>query len=229
MVKLEENGCTILCSETEIFLEACSLSRATAFNKHNVQAFYKNVREVYKKYKLIPESIYNCDETGLSTVTDPPKVIAKCGTKQVVEITLGERGAFVTMLAFINAISNTVLPVFIFPRVHFKDFMLNSAPFGSLGLSKKSGWITEDNFYKSLQHFTHYTKSSQENQVLLLFDNPNTQVSIQSIKFAREKGIIMLTFPPHTSHHLQPLDVSVYDLFKTRFKAEHNKWLINPG
>ncbi|KZS10313.1 Uncharacterized protein APZ42_025241 [Daphnia magna] len=39
------------------------------------------------------------------------------------------------------------------------------------------------------------------------------------IKYAKENGIIMLTFPPHSSHKLQPLDVSMYGPFKAALKT----------
>ncbi|XP_054737156.1 uncharacterized protein LOC129243836 [Anastrepha obliqua] len=37
---------------------------------------------------------------------------------------------------------------------------------------------------------------------------------LESINFCRDNGIVMLSFPPHTSHRLQPLDVSIFGPFK---------------
>ncbi|XP_074108548.1 uncharacterized protein LOC141533526 [Cotesia typhae] len=40
----------------------------------------------------------------------------------------------------------------------------------------------------------------------------------------------MLSFPPHTSHKLQPLDRSVFGPFKHRFNAESDRWCkSHPG
>nr|CAH0110319.1 unnamed protein product [Daphnia galeata] len=40
---------------------------------------------------------------------------------------------------------------------------------------------------------------------------------------------MLLTFPPHCSHALQPLDVCVYSLFKRALGASYNEWLqLNP-
>ena len=40
----------------------------------------------------------------------------------------------------------------------------------------------------------------------------------------------MLTFPPHCSHKLQPLDVSVFGPFKKALRTAFNDWLsLNPG
>lgn len=38
-------------------------------------------------------------------------------------------------------------------------------------------------------------------------------------------GIDLLTFPSHTSHKLQPLDVTVFSPLKTYFKSERVTWI----
>lgn len=55
---------------------ATSIARAIGFNKPVVQAFFEKYKEVLKKHNFEPQSIYNMDESGLSTVHNPPKVIA---------------------------------------------------------------------------------------------------------------------------------------------------------
>lgn len=90
--------------------------------------------------------IWNLDETGCLTVTNPPKVLATRGSKQVGQVTSVERGNLVTMLGFINASGGTIPPVFIFPRVHFKEIMLKEGPSVAKGISNPSGWMTEEGF-----------------------------------------------------------------------------------
>ncbi|EFX78509.1 hypothetical protein DAPPUDRAFT_320484 [Daphnia pulex] len=61
-------------------------------------------------------------------------------------------------------------------------------------------------------------------------DNHLSHLHYDAVKFAKENGIILLTFPPHCSHTLQPLDVCVYSPFKRALGASHNDWLqFNPG
>ena len=76
--------------------EATSFARSTAFNKHTVGELFQNLKTVRNRYKYNSNCIYKVDETGLTTVRNPVKVLAGRGGKQVGRITFAERGTLVT-------------------------------------------------------------------------------------------------------------------------------------
>ena len=208
--------------------EATSLARSTAFNRNTVSEFFNNYDSVRNKYKFHRHQIWNADETGLSTVHIPPKVFASKGIKQVGSMTSGERGQNVTMLAAVNAIGNKVPPMFVFPRVHFKQHMLRGSPSGSIGEANPSGWSNEEIFCKFIDHFISHTQPSLDNPQLLILDNHETHLSILAINKCKIAGVVLLTIPPHTSHKLQPLDRSVYGPFKAYYNNIMNDWMSEP-
>ena len=57
--------------------EATSLSRATGFNRVEVGKFYNLLKPFLETKKIPPSRIYNMDESGLSTVQKPGKILAK--------------------------------------------------------------------------------------------------------------------------------------------------------
>lgn len=208
--------------------ENTSIARIKGFNKMQVSTFYENLGNLYTKYKFNPSRIFNLDETGITTVMDQPKVVAPLGQKQVGQVTSAERGSLITFIGIISAQGNYLPPVYIFPRVRFKDSFIRNTPLNSLGLCNRSGWITSELFLDVLKHIKSYADSKPEHgkEILLIMDNHETHISIPAIKFCRENGII-LTLLPHTSNKLQPLDISIYGPFKNSLKAAQHRWMMN--
>jgi len=63
----------------------------------------------------------------------------------------------------------------------------------------------EFNAWTRLKHFAGCVRCSPASPVILI-DNHDSHISLPVIDFAKEHGIIMVSFPPHCSHKLQPLD-----------------------
>lgn len=49
-------------------------------------------------------------------------------------------------------------------------------------------------------------------------DNHESQKYLQALEFASKNHVIFVSFPPHTTHRLQPLDMCVYGPLKTYFE-----------
>lgn len=200
--------------------EATSINRVTAFNKTEVQRFFNLLEELMGKYKFLPKNIYNCDETGISTVQEPEKILAATGQKRVGSITSWERGKNITLLCAMSASGGYVPPMFIYPRKRMTPTLQTDGPTGAIYKCSDSGWIHEELFLEWLQHFTQHAKPSAEEPILLVLDNHASHISLAIYEYCKKNHIHMLSLPPHTSHRMQPLDVSFFGPFKAAYKRE---------
>lgn len=200
--------------------EATSINRVTGFNKEAVDEYFKNLTEVMLKKPLSPERIYNVDETGITNVQKPQKILGPKGQKQVGAITSLERGRTVTVVCCMSASGHYIAPLFIFPRARMSPHLQKDGPVGAQYHCSKNGWINEEIFFEWLQHSHNSVTSSLENPVLLVLDNHTSHISLRIHEFCRNKGIILLSIPPHTSHRLQPLDLTFYGPLKGTFGRE---------
>ena len=158
------------------------------------------------------------------------KVIACRNEKQVGKLTSGERGALVTVLYAVNAAGNSVPPMLVFPRVKLRDHMMKGAPPDSICVANPCGWMSAACFTEFIKHFIQHTKCSKDRPAILILDNHNSHISIETIDLSKENGVTLLTLPPHCNHKLQLLDRSVYGPFKTVYNQAANAFMVShPG
>ncbi|OWR52009.1 hypothetical protein KGM_205139 [Danaus plexippus plexippus] len=102
-----------------------------------------------------------------------------------------------------------------------KAELLDRAPPGTIGGCHPSGWIQPELFTKWLRHFVTIVKPSKEDPVLLVLDG---HYSHTHNKFGRDNGVSIICLPPHSTDHMQPLDVSFMFPLKTFYAQEIENW-----
>jgi hypothetical protein len=65
------------------------------------------------------------------------------------------------------------------------------------------------------------------NKHMLIFDGHGSHITLEAIEQAQAFGLDMVTLPSHTSHALQPLDITCFKPFKTAFRKEKDTTMVN--
>ena len=177
---------------------------------------------------ITPENanrIFNLDESGFPLGgKNRMKVIAEKGKKNIYSVTT-ESKEQVTVLMCASGDGNFQKPYVIFPGVkpvfHFKDVDPSKYDVGPT----PNGWMTSEAFFEwFIRLFVPNLKErGVEFPILVFMDGHSSHLSYSAVKCAQENNVILFCFPPHTSHILQPLDVSVFGPLKQFW----NKSLIN--
>ena len=105
--------------------------------------------------------VWNADETAITAVQKPRKIVATKGARQVSRITSAEKGRTVTVMCAQNPCTNYVPPFFIWPRKKMKLSLMNGAPAGSVGTASPSGWMDGELFMQWLKHFVDNTAAAR--------------------------------------------------------------------
>ena len=211
--------------------------RAKCEDSQLIKDWFKRVEETIEKYGIVQEDIYNMDETGFQMgVTSTAKVVCGFETKQshVKALQPGNR-EWVTSIVAINA-SGWALPAqIIFAAAKHQSIWYHELPEDYTISVSKNGWTTDQLGVEWLQKvFEPYTASRTTGGYrLLILDGHGSHATAGFDRFCMERKIIPLYMPPHSSHLLQPLDVSCFaplkHLYGQRVQEEMQKGIHSVG
>ena len=99
-------------------LQPFSYSRAVAGNLAIISDFFGKLEALYGRLNLLckPMKIYNADETAISVVQKPGKVLAHVKHCHVYSIVSGERGKTHTLMTCVSASGYVLPPMIVYPR-----------------------------------------------------------------------------------------------------------------
>ncbi|KAJ8939550.1 hypothetical protein NQ314_011086 [Rhamnusium bicolor] len=171
-------------------------------------------RALLDKTRVSTLRIFNVDETSISTVPGRNcKIMAKRGRKQVICMSAG--GSYIP-------------PMLIFSRKRIKEELKDGAPPGTVFVCNDSGWINLEVFAEWFDHFLSHVKPTEEDPAFLILDGHLSHTkNLNVIEKARNKFVTILCLPPHTTHRLQPLDLSFMYPLNHYHDQELEKWLTN--
>ena len=197
-------------------------SRANALTKEVVDGYFDKLKHTLEENGLVntPRQLFNCDETFLPLNISCEKVVAKKNAKHVYARSRGTT-EHITLLCGASAAGIALPPMIIFAKSFPGGAYKFNGPDDALYAKSDSGWIDSELFMVWMKKiFLRYCGSQRP--VLLFVDGHASHITIEVIDFARENQIILFCLPPHTTHALQPLDVSVFKSLKSHFsKAVH--------
>ena len=221
------NGTTGLCCATKNWSlrtpEQTSLNRVKAFCE-NVYHFFRNLDSVLETHPFGPSSIWNMDEIGFSTVPSRMgKIISLKEVKRVDQITSAERSSLITLAFAVNAAENPSVTFLSISEKKNEPALFNICIEGKVGFAKEGrdgcSKVNSLNICIILSNTIIHRKVHQHCSFLTII--LLTWKSIEAIDLV----VTMLLFPPHCSHRLQPLNVSVYGPVKGSYNKLHNAWI----
>ncbi|XP_035700290.1 histone-lysine N-methyltransferase, H3 lysine-79 specific-like [Branchiostoma floridae] len=162
-----------------------------------------------------PHVIYNADETGMDLSAKVSKVIVPKGWKRSPSRRVGGRD-HVSALVCISAAGQTVPPMIIYNKAFPGGKYTEGGPANALYAYSDSGFIDDELFERwfKLSFLKHCTS---DRPVILILDQHYSHITLRVLEDAIQNDVIILGLPPHTTHFLQPLDVSVFAPLKKKW------------
>lgn len=211
--------------------ENLSAYRASCANPVLISDFYDKlellVTSLNVNTPVLKNHIWNVDETGLQFVVKPNKVVTAIGKKYIYKRSWGERGETTTLVGCVCANGSWIPPFVIFKGVRNNERLKDNALFNTQVRLSKNGWVNADIFR---EWFEFFIKTVSVRPIGLIMDSHGAHMTPDIFALAAENDIHLLTFPAHTTHLLQPLDVGVYKSLKSAWGKVLNEHMAgNPN
>lgn len=191
-----------------------------------VYGFYDLLEHEIKSLGIVgrPDLIYNCDETSFPH--DPSKTKVVTGTGNLCHrVTAGSGRENTSVLACVNAAGRKLPPLIIFRAKNLWDqWIPRNDEYPNTGyVASPKGWMTAE-IFENWFEMRFLSEIGPDRPVLLIFDGHTSHVSPKLVECAIKNNISIIKLPPHTSHILQPLDVSCFKGLKAKWDSLLTTW-----
>lgn len=172
-----------------------------------------------------PTNIWNLDESSLSIDPRKTKVVGERG-KYASRVTSGPGRENTTILLLANAAGGKAPPLIIYKGRHMWDQWCapnNKEYPGTVYAASSKGWM-ETEIFRNYFIRTLIPSIGENRPALIIYDGHSTHIDAEVIDTAIREDITILKLPPHSSHLLQPLDLSVFKSFKDKWDSKLVSW-----
>jgi hypothetical protein len=191
--------------------------RAVCEDPALIRPWFTLVHNMKAKYGIADEDMYNFDESGFLMGKISSQLVVtgseKPGKRK--KLQPGDR-EWTTLVQAIGATGKRIPPFLIFAGKVLISTWFHDLPRDWVIQVSPTGWINNDLALAWLHHFDSHARPIGEYR-LLIIDGHESHCSVAFQDLCKEKKIITLCMPAHSSHLLQPLDVACFSPLKRKY------------
>ena len=205
------------------YTRAYDYQRAQCEDPEKLRAWFRLVTNMINKYGIVEDDIYNFDEVGYAMgLIGTTRVVTNSDRRgRPVTLQPGDR-EWVTSIECINSCGWALPPMLIFAgKVHISTWYQNAEiPRDWVIALSDNGWTNDDLGLQWVRTVFDPITTSRTvgTHRLLILDGHGSHGTPEFDAFCKEKNIITLCMPAHSSHLLQPLDVGCFSPLKSAYR-----------
>jgi DDE superfamily endonuclease/Tc5 transposase DNA-binding domain/helix-turn-helix, Psq domain len=198
--------------------------RAQCEDPRIINEWFDRIRATIEEYGIEEDDVWNFDESGYALgLIGTAKVVTRRDRKGRPPLLQPGNREWVSTIETANARGLSLPPLIIFAAKTFRStWFSQELPAGFAFTVSDNGWTTDQIGLWWLETiFEKYTKEHTKGQYrLLILDGHSSHLTPQFDQFCSAHSIIPLCMPSHSSHLLQPLDLSCFGPLKRAYGAQ---------
>jgi len=190
-----------------------------------IAAYFDALSTLFLENSYLPDDIHNFDESGFAIGTSiSTRVLTNTKQKRPRKVVPG-RQEWITAIECISATGKALPPLVIYKGGYNNTgWIPASTPLNWRFSTSINGWTSDLHGYVWLTTiFNPETKPSTDRHRLLLTDGHSSHLTAKFIAYCLKNTIDLVVLPPHSTHILQPLDVTIFSPLKTYLTQETDR------
>lgn len=192
------------------------LDRVLQHDKTMVLGWFERLKKVRIDYGVDPDNIWNMDEVGYRIGVGQDRSIVTSEPQRIHYLPSDTNRESATGVEAINTRGMIIPPLFIMTgQVIMSNWFDNDLHDSTLVTATEKGYIDDTTALAWIEHFDKHTKHTRVGRYrLLILDNQTCHCTFEVLDYASKQDILIFAIPAHTSHFLQPLDLTCFSPLK---------------
>jgi DDE superfamily endonuclease/Tc5 transposase DNA-binding domain len=212
-------------------------ARKKAESAYYYSLYYELLARKIKEYDIQPQNMYNMDEKGflIGQLSKVRRIFTRKAYEagRVKHVMQDGSREWITHIATICADGTSLSPGLIYQAVsgNIQDSWrqdYNPTEQSCFFSSSPTGWTNDNLGYSWLTTlFDRETKAKARqgrDWRLLIVDGHGSHINMRFIDYCHDHRILVAVYPPHSTHRLQPLDISLFAPLATFYSQELNQF-----
>ena len=187
-----------------------------------IEKWFQTLDDTLVQCKI--KTLHNLDETmitgdkNMGKIKDRMITIPGCNVRATSD---GYRGhvsmaTYVTLSLDGSRNGKVAPPIVLYSGKKTMDYMIKGVVHQGLAKATENGYMDSIAFLEYLTYLVetvNYIKSGDG----ILLDGHSSHFSLEMLQYCQEKSLHLIRMPAHCTHLLQPLDVSLFNIFKAKY------------
>jgi len=196
--------------------------RAEAATPEQIRAFLELFEATRIRLNIRLEDIYNMDETGIALGVCTNSRVLGDARKKKAYVKSPENREWVSIIESISADGRKLQCLVIFKGKNLQTtwFPSESVP-DWFYTTSENGWTSQSIGLEWLQRiFIPQTDTDPQRYRLLILDGHGSHIDTEFLYACKTRKIELLFLPPHSTHILQPLDLTPFSVVKSKYRRQ---------
>lgn len=187
-------------------------------------AFYTHFHSVQTRYNIQQRNVWNMDEMGTALGVCTNNRVLGSSEKQKrgrTYVAGPQNREWVSILETISATGEHIRPCIIFKGKALQTTWFEEDVPDWIYTTSENGWTSNNIAFNWLVHvFIPETQPIEKQPRILLMDGHRSHITVNFLWTCKQNNIHPIFLPAHSSHVLQPLDLSVFSVLKQNYKKQ---------